>query len=269
MKTRSQNRPHCRLFKPALLLCVCLQQPVSAWGAQPQAGALSYTAYSAEARRARFPARSPKIARGNLYIANEAGLLRFDGEHWSLLPASGQTAYVSSVAVDARERIWITSPKSIGYYARTTRGSHVYQDMTDSLRQLPDSADFGTFWKLYAHEEQLYLITTRHVLRWDGSRWDSWSFPEQRRLLPSWIDDTLYIHARGSGLFRFNEDAFELIADDSPGSHPELSPYSRHPAADFSAPHTPTAFSTYRTVSTKKRHHARPGFADLSRPLIA
>jgi signal transduction histidine kinase/CheY-like chemotaxis protein len=151
----------------------------------------------------------------NLLIANEAGLLKFDGENWTQMPATQQAEYLSSVAIDAENRIWISGLQSIGYYSTDYEGAYQYKDMTDSILELDDSSRFGTFWKLYAHKQYIYLITTSYVLRWDGESWQQWEFEVNERILPSWVDESLYIHARGSGVYRLHEGRLDLLADDA------------------------------------------------------
>ncbi|MGJ8653809.1 MAG: ATP-binding protein [Opitutaceae bacterium] len=148
---------------------------------------------------------------GNLFFANESGLLKFDGENWSLMPTTRQSSYISSTVTDWNNRIWISSPQTIGYYSTDSHNGYVYHDLTSSI----SDAGIGTFWKLYADRQYIYLITATHVLRWNGECWEQWSFEVERRILPSWINDTLYIHARGTGIFRFTGGDFDLIADET------------------------------------------------------
>lgn len=199
------------------LLILLLCQITYAWEQHPEAGSLTYTAYTSENHGGgAISCDIQEDPYGNLYIANEAGLLKFDGEHWSQMPATGQASYISSIAIDTKDRIWISGLKSIGYYSTDSRGNYTFNDLTDSISVLPQSSDFGVFWKLYAHDQYIYLITSKHVLRWDGASWRTWDFQEQRRILPSWIDDKLYIYARGTGLFYLNGDEFETVIQETP-----------------------------------------------------
>lgn len=147
---------------------------------------------------------------GNLYFANESGLLKFDGKNWRLMPATGGSSYLSSVAVDAANKIWVTTANTIGFYAESPPGQYAYTNLSDSLPEL--KTDLGTFWRLYSHKQSIFLITTAYVLRWDGSSWESWHFKSEQRILPSWVDQALYIHARGTGLFALKDNTFELVA---------------------------------------------------------
>lgn len=153
---------------------------------------------------------------GSLFIANESGLLKFDGNHWHQMPATGYGNYVSSVAIDHKSRIWISSPSSIGHYTLNRNGSYDYTDLTYTIDEQFDISTLGTFWKIYTHNDNIYLITTEYVLRWNGERWKHWHFDDERRILPNWVKNKLYVHARGTGLFRLDDDNFNLIAQDTP-----------------------------------------------------
>jgi signal transduction histidine kinase/DNA-binding NarL/FixJ family response regulator/ligand-binding sensor domain-containing protein len=184
--------------------------------ASTQEESLSYTAYTMDDHGAgAITSQITEDHLGNLLIANEAGLLKFDGENWTRMPATQQASYITSVVIDTSNRIWISGLQSIGYYSSDHNGDYHYSDITDSILGLTASPDFGTFWKLYTHEQYIYLITTKYVLRWDGESWEQWRFEVDQRILPSWINNSLYIHARGSGVYRLHEGRFELIANDT------------------------------------------------------
>jgi signal transduction histidine kinase/CheY-like chemotaxis protein len=199
------------------LIAVLAQQSVFAWEYHSEAGAALYSAYGPDDHGG--GAISSDIAEdrhGNLFFANEAGLLRFDGARWTLMPDTGQADYTTSVAVDQQGRIWLTGIKHIGYYDADETGSYCYTDVTESAMAMPQSKDFGIFWKLYAYGDQIYLVTTSNVLRRDGDTWQSWpAFDAERRILPSWANGTLTIHARGTGLFQLKDGAFIRISEET------------------------------------------------------
>lgn len=189
----------------------------TAWEYHPEAGAALYTVYTPDDHGG--GAISSDIAEdryGNLYFANEAGLLKFDGVRWALMPDTRQTDYTTSVTIDQQDRIWRTGIKSLGYYQADESGNYRYTDMTETVLAIQRSKDLSVFWKLYADGGHIYLITSFCVLRWDGDAWHSWPpFDVERRILPSWVDGKLTIHARGEGLFQLNNESFTRIAEDT------------------------------------------------------
>ncbi|MDQ8195424.1 ATP-binding protein [Coraliomargarita sp. SDUM461004] len=152
---------------------------------------------------------------GSVFVANESGLLKYDGAHWHSMPPTGQTDYISSVAIDSQNRIWISSLTTIGYYYLDPQGHYRYTDLTHTIQQQLNSPDLGTFWTIYAQQDKIYLITTESVLRWDGQQWKHWHFDIERRILTDWVEGQLYLHNRGTGLFRLDGDVFTLIAPET------------------------------------------------------
>ncbi|MGZ0657112.1 hybrid sensor histidine kinase/response regulator [Coraliomargarita sp. W4R72] len=178
---------------------------------------LRFTAYTPDAHGG--GATSTSIAEGqdgSLFIANESGLLKFDGVNWHRMPATGHTNYISSVAIDHNNLIWISSLTTIGYYALNSEGNYDYTDITHTIQKQSEGPGLGTFWKLYAENDKIYLITNELVLEWNGKQWKRRHFDVERRILTNWIENTLYVHVRGTGLFRLDNEDFTLIAKDTP-----------------------------------------------------
>lgn len=159
---------------------------------------------------------------GSLFITNESGLLKFDGKNWRQMPSTGQTNYLSSVAIDPSNRIWISGLNYIGYYTLDNEGDYLYSDLTNTIYDQLNNPELGTFWKIYAQNDDIYLITSKHALRWNGKIWKLWHFNDQRRILTSWISNKLYVHDRGTGLFRLDGEDFTLIAEDTPAVAPGI-----------------------------------------------
>src|SRR5688572_5857117 len=70
--------------------------------------------------------------RGIIYVANNFGLLEFDGEQWQLHPVGNGTK-VRSVAIDSRGRIFVGSQNEFGYFFPDGQGRLRYVSLADSL----------------------------------------------------------------------------------------------------------------------------------------
>ncbi len=202
----------------ALLLGLVGLQTLCAWEYSPEAGAPLHQVFTPKTHGGGVITSSLIEDRyGNLFFANEAGLLKYDGVRWSRMPETGHPYYTTSVAIDAQDRIWISGVNHIGYYEADATGTYDYMDMTESIMALPESQHFSMFWQLYADGQQIYLITANYVLRWNGNEWKVWPpFKEGRRILPSWLDGTLYIYARGGGFFKLDGETFAMVSEETP-----------------------------------------------------
>lgn len=153
---------------------------------------------------------------GTVFLANEAGLLKYDGEVWTKMPATGHASLVTSATIDQNGRIWTTGIGSVGYYESDDHGRYNYKDLTESLSSLPENSDLGMFWEIRNFQGDVFLITSNYVLKRDDEKWKTWTFQDRRRILPSWFGNELYIHDRGNGLFKYSGDQFERIVPDRP-----------------------------------------------------
>ncbi|MEO0509869.1 MAG: ATP-binding protein [Verrucomicrobiota bacterium] len=149
---------------------------------------------------------------GNLFFGNEKGVLKYDGAAWSILPSTGDSVFTQAVMVDHMNRIWAMGNESIGYYEAGKMGDYVYVDMLPSLKTYFEVEQLGPFWELFAMEETIYLATSYAFLSWDGSIWSKFSFNTERRILPSDSKGKFYIHSRGEGIFRFDNEEWKKVA---------------------------------------------------------
>ncbi len=205
-----------RHFLLPLLALTCILPPIHAWNDAPEAGTPLFQSYGPkEHGGGGISFAITEDPWRNLYFGNEAGVLRYDGTYWTQLPQTGNSKIVRSLSIDADNRLWAAGTNTVGYYSITATGEYAYTDLSASVKTLPGSDMFGQFFSLHSDSKYVYLITSFAVLRWDGAKWHSWPFPAESRILPSMVDGTLYIHSRGHGLFRLeNENWVQLTTAD-------------------------------------------------------
>ncbi|WP_269522446.1 hybrid sensor histidine kinase/response regulator [Coraliomargarita parva] len=200
------------LFATGLFLI----QPLTAWVHDKESGKPLQRSYGPEAHGGRGLCYEIEAnSEGKLFVANEAGLLEFDGTEWTRMVPTGYNELVSSLAIDGDQRIWICGFDSVGFYESTENGSYVYVDMTPSVRALPLGDDLSQFWDIQSDGRNIYLSTSYYLLRWDGNAWLYWHFNTDQRILPNLVDNELYLHSRGEGIFRLEEDRMVLFAEPS------------------------------------------------------
>lgn len=150
-------------------------------------------------------------SKGYIYVANDTGTLRFDGLNWHKLPATGHNPLTVAVHIDDKDRIWVGGTQHLGYYQPNTAGTLEFKDLTEALLQELDGEELGIIWEIFSDQSLVYIVTNYHVVFWNGSDWKHHKFDVPRRILPSWINRTLYINARGSGLYRINGEQIEQV----------------------------------------------------------
>jgi hypothetical protein len=69
---------------------------------------------------------------GVLYVANDDGVLTFDGDKWDLLSLPVRN-YVFSMAFDSRKRLYVGSNDEMGYLQKDEWGKYQYQSLIGLL----------------------------------------------------------------------------------------------------------------------------------------
>lgn len=145
-------------------------------------------------------------------------LLRFDGGNWTAMgPESLQI--LRGITVDAAGRLWIAAFNEVGYFPSGEWRSDRFVSMRSHI---PERwRDFGESWDLVFHAGDIWMTTTTQLFRWDGRQFQVWSTPSDDRVIYHFLDDGIYFHVVGEGLFRFGEAGSVLLLDD-----PELARFS-------------------------------------------
>ena len=145
--------------------------------------------------------------RGLIYVANNAGVLEFDGTGWRLIEIAGSNA-AFSVDVDTTGRIYVGSRAEFGYLTPDSTGNKQYT----SLMAHVDSTDTGFIevWNTAVTPEGIYFQASNRLFRWDGATMKSWS--SSHRLHTSFaVNDRFYVKQDSVGLLTVVEDSLALV----------------------------------------------------------
>lgn len=97
---------------------------------------------------------------GLVYIANNFGLLEFDGDHWQVYGVKNGTK-VRSVAIDSRGRIYVGGQGDFGYFFPNSRGRLTYVSLADSLEK--KFRNFDEAWSVYLDNDLVYFCTFSNI----------------------------------------------------------------------------------------------------------
>ncbi len=104
---------------------------------------------------------------GIIYVANNGGVLEFDGVSWRVIKVPGYD-HVRSIAVDETGTIYIGGMGKIGYLAPGRKGRLNYVSLLDRLDD--DQKEFSTVWKTFAIGQHVYFYTSKFLFRWNPGR---------------------------------------------------------------------------------------------------
>ena len=152
---------------------------------------------------------------GNTYVASNRGLHSYDGETWQTLPETSYNPFTSAVHVCRNQRVWVGGLKHFGYYELSPEQGPVFNDLTKELLTELEGREIGYIWEIHSTENDLCIVTSHDVLWKKNEKWQRHGFEVQRRILPTWIDGTLFIHARGDGLYKITAGGCMKAIDES------------------------------------------------------
>lgn len=143
--------------------------------------------------------------RGVIYVANNHGVLEYDGERWRLIPTS-TGSFVRSLAVDSS--VYVGAKGDFGYLAPDSLGVLRYSSL---YQKIPvEERDFEDIWNTHILDDDVYYQANNRLFRWDGNEITSWE--SQDGFHTSFVvDKTLYVRDYGRGLVTLEGDSLELV----------------------------------------------------------
>ena len=151
--------------------------------------------------------------RGRLFVANNNGLLVFNGSDWQILPLPNRTI-VRSVKAGQNQRVYAGGQGLFGYFLQVRIGAWEFHDLSALLPK--SDQQFDDVWEIVSRGNEVYFRTTTMVIRYAN---DSLSVIHrtQRTSSLAYVGTSLWLHNLGEGLLRFQEGRFS-----APASNPIL-----------------------------------------------
>jgi ligand-binding sensor domain-containing protein/DNA-binding CsgD family transcriptional regulator len=98
--------------------------------------------------------------RGVIYVANNFGLLQYDGNDWKSYPIQG-ISKLRCIAYKSSGRIYTGSQGDFGYFEPDSLGSLIYRSLKSSI-PIPYQ-NIGETWKTYVLNDNVYFCTFDHI----------------------------------------------------------------------------------------------------------
>lgn len=143
---------------------------------------------------------------GRIYVANNLGLLEYDGKNWMRFGLSNTK--VRTAFVGDKGRIYVGSQGDFGFLAPNTLGQLSYVSLADSLPEV--QRDFDETWKIYGVGDRVYFCTFKRIYVYDGQRLTIIS-NDKRLDITFQVGVRLYTQVQGEGLMEVNASGFEPI----------------------------------------------------------
>lgn len=98
---------------------------------------------------------------GVIYVANNEGLLSYDGSNWQLFPLPNKTI-MRSVDVDPQNgRIYAGGQDEVGYFQKNDRGFFKYHSIKEKIPQAYQT--MADVWTIFHHQDGAYFLSLNHL----------------------------------------------------------------------------------------------------------
>ncbi|MEZ4802953.1 MAG: LuxR C-terminal-related transcriptional regulator [Gelidibacter sp.] len=133
---------------------------------------------------------------GKIYVANNNGLLVYDGLKWSLHEIPNKTTIRSVLAHD--DRIYIGSYEEFGYWKKNDKGALVYK----SLSHLIDKEGFlnEEFWQIISYKNSIIFRSFQNIYIYENDKITQVK-PSSTVLSCDLVSDVIYISTLKNGIF--------------------------------------------------------------------
>ncbi len=141
---------------------------------------------------------------GILYLANNEGLLSFDGQYWNLYPLPNKTI-VRAVEITADGRIYVGGQDELGYFYPGENGRLVYHSLAALIPQKDKS--FGDVWDIVVFQRSIFFRSASRIFRFTGNAVASFS-PRNEWGYLGVCNGALYAQDFTAGLMRFEKETW-------------------------------------------------------------
>lgn len=144
---------------------------------------------------------------GWVYVANNNGLLEFDGSGWNIYPMRNAKARAMKIGDDGR--IYIGGIGQFGYFTPNRLGGLDYTCLSDSL---PPNTMIGVIWNIFQDKGRIYFQSDRCLFYWENNQLEYVESPGE--IYTSAILYNKFYFGAAEGLMIMEDRQFKLL----PGS---------------------------------------------------
>ncbi len=149
-------------------------------------------------------------SRGSIYVANNGGLLQFNGSSWNLYPSPNGSELLSVLCHG--DRVYTGCYRELGYWQSDTLGRLSYTSLLPGLRQpLMEEEEVRN---IEVVGDYIVFQTQQHLIFYKEGEEENLHVREIRNELPklfTW-DDRLFYQKAGSGIWEIKQGNERMIA---------------------------------------------------------
>ncbi len=142
-----------------------------------------------------------------IYIANNEGLLSFDGRYWNLYPLPNKTI-VRSVEVGVDNRIYVGGQDELGYFTPAPNGVLQYHSLTELIPAKDRS--FGDVWDIVTFNKNIFFRSTNKIFRLTDGQMTTYFAPSEWSYL-GLCNGQLYAHDYQTGIMQLENEVMKPV----------------------------------------------------------
>ncbi|WP_228527878.1 ligand-binding sensor domain-containing protein [Pararhodonellum marinum] len=149
-------------------------------------------------------------ASGMLYVANNYGLMEFDGTTWRrhALPSG---AKVRHVQIDANGAIYVSGQGDFGTFLPNSKGQLTFESLKNSLPE--DIQNLEEVWKVFVTEENIFFCTFERIFVFDSKRKFQYSLESESSFESFHLShNILMVNEIGEGIKKLQDGALVPIS---------------------------------------------------------
>lgn len=153
----------------------------------------------------------------NIYVANNDGLLIFNGNNWNRYNISSQK-HLRSVHV-IKDRVYTAGEDNIGFWKKDAVGNWNYTSILSLLKENTGNMS-DTYWSITHDNKYIYFQSFSKILMYDGK---TLKVLDRNCNMPFYKNrNNIYVHRLFKGIYTLNQAHFTHILDNSYVQEEEL-----------------------------------------------
>ncbi|MCB0382767.1 MAG: LuxR family transcriptional regulator, partial [Psychroserpens sp.] len=193
-------------LKSLYILLFCLISQVSFAQEIPPIEVFSNSAYDAENQNWSISQNSKKY----IYVANNNGLLEYDGARWQLYPSINNTIIRSVNVID--DLIYTGCYMEFGYWNHNEFGQLVYTSLSDAIKD--DLIEDEQFWNIIAIDDWILFQSLNRIYSYNKSDKSFRIIDSKTRLTKMVkVDNDIYFQKLNDGIYKIENGKGKLIND--------------------------------------------------------
>jgi ligand-binding sensor domain-containing protein len=144
---------------------------------------------------------------GNMFFANNEGLMVFNGAKWQVFPIPNNTI-VRSVAFGPDNRLYVGGQDEIGYFEVDGSGKLVFISLLEMID--PVDRQFADIWNIVLFGDAIFFRSFSRVFRYHKGSMSTYQTSSKWEFLGK-DGNRLIAHDKGLGLLSFKNNRWEIV----------------------------------------------------------